>query len=261
MPHRARSSTTPGGSVPEDDHRWPNQRLYAIFAARDYAQLARLAKASGVSEDVLAAWLNNETPNPRRGTVSAVADVLAVPYAELRAAITSTPSAGQAVIGLWPAQEQIPAHLWADLIDSATQRLWLLDDTYACLLTACPDLADRLNAKADTGLDVRVFMADPHSPAITQRGQQTGEGQPLSHDAQRARRALGVLAGHDPARLGVHRLALPAALYIADDQFWIIHQIHGIPSGQLPVYLYSAEEQREITKKSQLPIWDTAIKP
>jgi hypothetical protein len=38
----------------------------------------------------------------------AVADALCISQAELRAAITSTPSTGQAVIGFSPAQDQYP---------------------------------------------------------------------------------------------------------------------------------------------------------
>lgn len=109
-----------------------------------------------------------------------------------------------------------------------------------------------------------MLATDPRCAAIRQRGLETGEGESLAHDALRARRALDPLAGYDPARLGVHQIALPQAIWIADDTCWISPQIYGTPSAQSPVIVIDGQAQDQTTgmiKESHQRIWSQATTP
>jgi hypothetical protein len=245
-------------------HQWPNRRLYALMLAAGYRTPAVLAKVTMPSKDTIKRWLNGEITAPQDAPVADVAEALRVTAAPLRAVVTATTPTDQDIVSMWPTRAAIPSDQWAALIDTATTRLWLADDTYAFFFAPCPDLADSLNAKAHAGVDVRMLVTDARCDAIRRRGLETGEGDLLVHDALRARRALDPLAAHDPARLGVHQAALPQAMYIADDTMWISPRTYGIPSGQSPVIVLDEETQAQATgiaRESHQCLWTTATTP
>jgi hypothetical protein len=231
--------------------------------SRGYRTPAHLHRASGVGPDTIERRLNNKVTNPHDANIADVAAALGVSPAELRALVTGTPN-DLAFVVIRPAQGAVKASKWASFIDSATSRLWLAEPTLNSLLTRCPNLLQRLTAKVEAGVDVRVVIADPHGQGISELGRNTGEGARLAHNAEHTPWSLTPPNGHTPEWLRVYVGPFIEPLNIADDTAWIGRHMCATPTAATPLVALTEDDHPAIANAfhtSYTRLWDDSQSP
>jgi hypothetical protein len=130
-----------------------------LACARAGLQPDELADIVGVDVKTVRRWLGGQIPYPRhRDTVARALDTSQLALWPEAAVSTPTPAVPSDLIAAYPTGDDSAAPVWQTLLQSATERIDLLDETLAHVLDV-PDVIDALVAKAAEGCVVRVMAA------------------------------------------------------------------------------------------------------
>ncbi|HEX4830322.1 MAG TPA: XRE family transcriptional regulator [Trebonia sp.] len=190
------------GLDPKSVHRWITRD---ITPRRNAAQ--RAAKLPGVSP----AWL----------------------WPDLRA---DRESASQAeIVTLYPHRSEVPRHLWLDLLTKARERIWLYANASLFLPEDNPESINIIRRKAESGVEVRILMADPDSPQCVTRGI---EERLFGAIPARVRMALSYyapLAGVPGASFLLQKENLYNSIFMYDDEMLVNRHVYGVYGYMCPI--------------------------
>lgn len=212
-----------------------NERLRARIAARGW-QPCDLAERVQVDPKTVERWIHDGRL-PHRTTRWSVAHALGVDELSLWPEVADQPRAKAAsqaeLVVLYPDRGSVPAALWTSMIREARETITLL--VYAGLFwfDSHAELCDLLVARAESGVQVRLALGDPDSPAIAARGVEEGIDM-----AARTRLTLGLInpiVGRSGIDVRLHTTTLYASLYRADDVMLANTHVLGQPALHSPV--------------------------
>jgi transcriptional regulator with XRE-family HTH domain len=212
-------------------------------ALRDAMTAAGVTRSSlalrvGVSGKTVDRWLDSEArvPHPRRR--AAVAEALGVSAEMLwpqavRAAIKT--GSDREIVATYPYRNACPPSAWSALIDGATKRITFAGYTNYFLWQEHPRVAARLQAKAESGCQVRFIVGDPESEVTRRR--EAVEDVPLTVGT-RIRITLDQLSKLGPvpgleARFSDDHIAL--SVFLFDDQMLVTPHIADLLGHESPM--------------------------
>jgi hypothetical protein len=222
----------------------PLRRALLQARLREVDVAARL----GVDPKTVCRWLNGRVPYPDNRT--ALADLVGADQADL------WPNAGgpltartrpTELVAVYPHRRSVPRDVWTCFFSSAEREIGILAHI-ALFLAQDTDILRILTDRANTGVNVRIALWDPHSPRIAGRGAEEG-----AYDATRAkiRNALALfrpLAMIENIAIRLHQIILYNSIYRADDQLMVNQHAYGIPASHAPVLCFRKSEHGDLTE-------------
>ncbi len=212
-----------------------NERLRARIAAQGMRPCDLAARVQ-VDPKTVERWIRDGRL-PHRTVRWDVAKVLGVDEVLLWPEVAEQPStkaASQAeLVAVYPDRGQVPAALWTSMIRGAEQSITLLVYSGLFWFDSHADLLQILAEKADAGVQVRLALGDPDSPAVAARGAEEGIDM-----AARTRLTLGLIApivGHPGVEVRLHETTLYVSMYRADDMLLANTHVLGSPALLSPV--------------------------
>jgi phosphatidylserine/phosphatidylglycerophosphate/cardiolipin synthase-like enzyme len=213
----------------------PNERLRATLQQSDYDEHS-LAKEIGLDPKSVQRWITRNI-TPRRQTAQRAAKLLAVPAAWLWPDLeTDRESASEAeIVTLYPHRSETPKHLWLDLLSAADNRIWLYAHASLFIAEDNPKSIDIIAQKAQSGVEVRILMADPDSPQCAIRGR---EERLFDEIAGRVRMALSYyapLVGYPGVEFRLQDATLYNSIFVYDDEMLVNQHCYGMYGYMAPI--------------------------
>src|SRR4051794_11247209 len=144
-----------------------NERLRAAITDAGLT-LQEFGEKVGVDPKTVERWIGTNRI-PHRTHRMAAARLLGKSDVFLWPATDSDPrtrSASRAeFLDLYPSRASLPVSTWEELIDKAREAIDLLAFAGSFLHDSVPDFAERIAARAKSGVRVRLLYGDPDSPA------------------------------------------------------------------------------------------------
>jgi hypothetical protein len=137
---------------------------------------------------------------------------------------------------VYPNRGAVPASLWLELIDSATEAIDLLAFAASFLHDTIPDLDQLLIDKAHSGVPVRLLFGEPTSAAVELRGKEEGIGDLLSARCRLTWTYLKDVLATPGVDGRAHGSTLYASLFRFDDRLLVNAHVYGAPANHSPVY-------------------------
>lgn len=192
-----------------------------------------VATALGVDPKTVQRWLSGRVPHPRHRW--AVADLVQLDEQQLwPGPDTPAPPVSHEIKASYPYRSAVPRHEWHQLFASAEREINIL--VYAALFLAEDGGLVRLLAdKARAGVSVRLLMANPDSPRMTERGIEEGIGDAVAARVHNAIALFRPLLETDGVETRQHDTVLYNSIFRADDELLVNPQVHGIAAAYAPV--------------------------
>ena len=213
----------------------PNERLRATLLESEYEERS-LADELGLDHKSVQRWITRDI-TPRRTTAHRAAKLLGVSASWLWPELeTDRESASHAeIVTLYPHRSEVPRHLWLDLLTGSDRRVWLYANASLFLPEDNSDSIDVIRRKAETGLDVRILMADPDSPECVKRGVEE-----RLFDAIPARVRMGLsyyapLADVPGVQFRLQSETLYNSIFAYDDEMLVNQHIYGMYGYMAPI--------------------------
>jgi len=192
-----------------------------------------LANAVGASSKSVARWLAGDSiPYPK--TRYRVAAELHEDESYLWPEATHASAlAGAEIIATYPRRNDVPRHLWTDLLRQAERSVDVLAFAGLFLTEEHADWLPTLRANAEAGARVRLLLGDPQGKQLALRDEEHAIGGGV------AGRVLAVLAHYRPladvAQIRLHDTPLYNSIYRFDDEMLINVHVYGILAAYTPV--------------------------
>ena len=139
------------------------------------------------------------------------------------------------LVRLYPSRGSVSADTWCDLIDQATESIDLLAYAASFLHDSVPEFAQRLAARAEQGVRVRLLFGDPSSGAVTRRGREEGIGELMAGRCRLTWNYFGPLIESGAAEGRSHGTTLYASLFRFDDVLMANVHAYGVSASMSPV--------------------------
>ena len=212
-----------------------NERLRKTLTESDYDERA-LAEELGLDPKSVQRWITREV-TPRRTMAHRAAKLLNVPAAWLWPELDSEREAGSQaeIVALYPHRSETPKHLWLDLLSAANSTVWLYANASLFIAEDNPGSIDIIRAKAESGVDVRLLMADPDSPECAKRGV---EEQLFDAIPARVRMALSYyapLAAVAGVDFRLQQETLYNSIFVYDDDMLVNQHVYGMYGYLAPI--------------------------
>ena len=192
-----------------------------------------IATALSVDPKTVQRWLAGRVPYPRHRW--AVADLLNLDERELWPDQDGLggPTCRE-IKASYPHRSAVPRETWRQLFANAEHEIGIL--VYAALFLAEDVELVRLLAKrAQTGVTVRLLLADPASAQVADRGAEEGIGAAVASRVQNAFALFRPLLETEGVEARQHDTVLYNSIFLADDEMLINPQVHGIAAAYAPV--------------------------
>ncbi|HEU5024639.1 MAG TPA: XRE family transcriptional regulator [Spirillospora sp.] len=208
-----------------------NERLRRAMLRRGL-DMESLAGAAEVSVKSVERWIRGEVvPYPRtRYRVSAILqedESYLWPNAVDKASLT-----GAELVSTWPRRQDVPKHLWTELLRQAERNVDYLAYAGLFLTEEHPDWIPLLRERAAAGARVRLLLGDPEGEQLRARDgeKQIGGGV--------AGRVAAVLSYYRPlagvAEIRLHDTPLYNSIYRFDDEMIVNSHVYGILAAYTP---------------------------
>jgi transcriptional regulator with XRE-family HTH domain len=213
----------------------PNERLRATLLESDYDERS-LADELGLDHKSVQRWITRHI-TPRRATAHQAAELLGVSASWLWPELeTDRESASHAeIVTLYPHRSDVPRHLWLDLLTGSDRRVWLYANASMFLPEDNPDSIDVIRRKVETGLDVRILMADPDSPECVQRGVEERLFDAIPARVRMALSYYAPLADVPGVQFRLQSETLYNSIFVYDDEMLINQHIYGTYGYMAPI--------------------------
>lgn len=215
-----------------------NERLRAAITDAGLS-LQQFGEKVGVDPKTVERWISTDRIPHRTHRMSA-AHILGRSDVFLWPATDSDPRTRSATraefLDLYPSRASLPVSTWEQLIDDAREAIDLLAFAGSFLHDGIPEFAERIAARAEGGVRVRLLFGDPESPAVALRGEEEGIGELMAARCNLTWKYLAPLlediAGIEGRK---HGSTLYASLFRFDDQLLVNPHALGAPAGHSPI--------------------------
>jgi hypothetical protein len=213
----------------------PNDRLRAILLESGHDGRS-LANELGLDHKSVERWITRDI-TPRRTTAHRAAKILGMSPAWLWPALEADrESASQAeIVTLYPHRSDVPRHLWLDLLNAASERIWLYANASLFLPEDNPESVNRIMRKAEKGTQVRILMADPDSPQCITRGVEERLFDAIPARVRMALSYYAPLAGVPGVEFLLQKETLYNSIFIYDDQMLVNQHVYGMYGYMAPI--------------------------
>lgn len=194
--------------------------------------VASLADAAEVSTKSVERWLSEKgVPYPKtRYRVAAILqedESYLWPGAVDRASLT-----GAELVSTWPRRQDVPKHLWTELLRQAERNVDYLAYAGLFLTEEHPDWIPLLTERASCGARVRLLIGDPQGAQLHARDDEERIGGGI------AGRVAAVLGYYRPlaglADIRLHDTPLYNSIYRFDDDMIVNSHVYGILAAYTP---------------------------
>jgi len=213
----------------------PNDRLRSIFTESEYDEDS-LAREIGLDPKSVQRWITRDV-TPRRATAQRAARLLGVPASWLWPDLEpDRESASRAeVVTIYPHRSEVPKHLWLDLLTSSQERVWLYANASLFLPEDNPESIDIIKRKAESGVEVRVLMADPDSPECVLRGVEERLFDAIPARVRMALAYYAPLVGVPGVEFRLQRATLYNSIFVYDEEMLINQHVYGMYGYMAPI--------------------------
>lgn len=208
-----------------------NERIRrAMFrAGHDISSLAEVAQ---VSDKSVERWIRGDV-TPYSRTRFRVAAILQEDESYLwPQAVDRASLAGAELVSTWPRRNDVPRHLWTELLRQAGRNVDYLAYAGLFLAEEHPDWIPTLRARAEAGARIRILLGDPHGQQLAYRDAEKEIGGGV------AGRVAAVLAQYRPlagvAAIRLHDTPLYNSIYRFDDDMLVNTHVYGILAAYTP---------------------------
>lgn len=209
---------------------------------------------AGLSIDALATAIDT-TPKTikswRRGTVprrpafrAAVVDLLGVDAADLWPGDEDldepflVTDATDEIVTAWSHRADAPKDVWWLLLDRATERIDLMAYAMQFLPEENPRLDRLLTARAATGCVIRIALADPDGPHVTERDTEERLGGTMPARIRTTLDHFQPLFGVEGIELRFYRTPMYNSLFRGDDQMLVTPHLYALKGYKAPLFHY-----------------------
>lgn len=208
-----------------------NERLRRAVLRRGL-DVETLAAQAEVSTKSVERWIRGDVvPYPR--TRYRVAAILQEDESYLWPGTVDTASlTGAELVATWPRRQDVPRHLWTELLRQAERSVDYLAFAGLFLTEEHPDWIPLLRTRAACGVRVRLLIGDPHGRQLAMRDTEKDINGGV---AGRVASVLGYyrhLAGQVAIRL--HDTPLYNSIYRFDDDMLVNAHVYGILAAYTP---------------------------
>lgn len=215
-----------------------NERLRAAIAESGLT-MDLFGEKIGVDPKTVERWITKDRVPHLRNRLQA-ANVLGKTDTYLWRSTATDPRSLSATrdefVALHPNRASIPHATWEQLVDQATEQIDILAFAGTFLHDAVPDFYQRVAARADAGVRVRLLFGDPASAAVALRGQEEGIGDSLAGRCRLTWAYLTpLLAAHPQIEARMHSSTLYASLFRFDNTLYANTHLLGFPAGKNPI--------------------------
>jgi transcriptional regulator with XRE-family HTH domain len=212
-----------------------NDRLRAAILTTGVT-IAELAELTGVDPKTVERWVGGRLPYRRHRY--AIASKLGQDedylWPHSRSADEIAGASESEIVTVYPHRWAVPRETLGQLFDDAEEEIGIL--VYSgFFLTDDGGLRSLLARKAAAGVDVRILLGDPASPAVALRSQEEGLGEDYPAMVRNAISRLRQIQELEGVEIRLHGTTLYNSLYRADDQLLVNCHIYGTPAESAPV--------------------------
>jgi hypothetical protein len=214
----------------------PNERLRAAIV-RSGTGPTELAAAIDVDLKTVERWLHGRQPFPRHRR--AVAKLLRQEETYLWPADPSTRPPVDAstaeLVTIYPHRSSVPAELWLELLDRASEHIDLLAYAALFLPELAADVVAGLASKARTGTTVRILLGDASSEGVRLRGEEEGIGAGMAARIAMSLAHLESIVGIENVAVRLHGTTLYNSVFRFDNEVLVNTHLFGAKAYQNPV--------------------------
>jgi transcriptional regulator with XRE-family HTH domain len=212
-----------------------NERLRSTLMESEYDENS-LAREIGLDPKSVQRWITRDV-TPRRSAAQRAAKLLGVPTSWLWPSLeTDRESASQAeIVNLYPHRSEVPKHLWLDLLTAAEERIWVYAYASLFLPEDNPDSIEVLRRKAESGVQVRILLADPDSPECVVRGVEERLFDTIPARVRMALAYYSPLVGVPGVEFQLQRATLYNSIFVYDDEMLINQHVYGMYGYLAPI--------------------------
>jgi phosphatidylserine/phosphatidylglycerophosphate/cardiolipin synthase-like enzyme len=212
-----------------------NERLRTTLAESDYDERL-LADELGLDPKSVQRWVTRNI-TPRRTTAHRASKLLGVPAHWLWPDLeTDRESASQAeIVTLYPHRSEVPRHLWLDFLTASEKRVWLFANASLFLPEDNPESIEIIRRKAESGVNVRILMADPDSPECALRGVEERLFDAIPGRVRMALTYYAPLVGVPGVDFRLQRTTLYNSIFIYDDEMLVNQHVYGMYGYMAPI--------------------------
>lgn len=204
-----------------------NDRLRSTLSANAYSE-ELFADELGVDRKTVQRWVAQGW-TPHRNTAQRAANLLNVPLNWLWPDFDESKSGSSPteVVALYPHRSESPKRLWLDLIVAAQQQIDLFANASLFLPEENPESINIIKEKAAGGVNVRILMGDPDSPAMELRGREERLFEAIPARIRMALAYYRPLIGSPGVEFRLHQTSLYNSIFRFDNQMLVNQHIYG----------------------------------
>ena len=202
-----------------------------------------MATQLGVDPKTVERWVTTgRTPHPRwRERASSL---LGVPVAVLWPDTAGVMDGTSELVGIYRTRTDVAPATVRSLLDASSQHVDLLAYAALWLWDTVPGFAEVLTRKVAEGVNVRVCLGDPDSPAVRLRGEEEGIGDQLVARCRLAAAYARPIAEASEGAVRCSGVTLYSSILRFDDELLVNVHLWGNPAADSPV-LHLRKSERE----------------
>ena len=200
-----------------------------LRAEHDSASLATAARVSEKSVDRWLAGVSVPYPKTRYRVAALLHEDESYLWPEVANHVAL---AGAELVSTFPRRTDVPKHLWTELLRHTERSVDLLAFAGLFLTEEHSDWLPTMRAKAESGVRVRLLLADPDGRQLAARDEEQAIGGGV------AGRVTAVLARYRPlsdvVQVRLHDTPLYNSIYRLDDEMLVNTHVYGILAAYTP---------------------------
>lgn len=211
-----------------------NQRLHDAIR-QNGRRLDDLAYEVGADPKTVERWITSGRL-PRPASRQRIAEVLGVPESVLWPDAPGVAYGTSELVGVYTTRRELSPGTVGSLLDAASQNVDVLAYAALWLWDAVPNFAERLAAKASSGVSVRVCLGDSECDAVRLRGNEEGVADGIANRCRLAATYVLPVQQADADSVRKTDTTLYASLLRFDDEVLVNSHFWGNPASDSPVF-------------------------
>lgn len=210
-----------------------NQRLEDAIRTSG-RRVEEFADELGVDPKTVERWVS--TGRVPRPTYRYRAEkTLSVPAPLLWPSVPGPARGIEELAGAYATRNELAPATVASLLDAATEHIDVLAFAAMWLWDTVPRFTERLMAKDEEGVQVRICLGDPASDAVRLRGEEEGIDDYMQARCQLALSYAGSLLEQAPQTVRISGSTLYTSIFRFDDELLVNTHLFGAPAASSPV--------------------------
>lgn len=244
----------------------PNERLRDSLLRNGFTP-EKVAQAISVDPKTVERWITKARvpyPKYRRAIAALVRESENYLWPDAVEPERKTEIGNSEIVKFYPHRHSIPADLWDELIDRATEHIEIL--VYAGMfLMENPTLIKRLHAKGESGTRIRMLFGDPTSREVARRSEDEGIGKTtIGVKIRNVLAHFHQLDGAPGIEIRCHATTLYNSIYRFDDEMIVNPHVYGFTAPHAPALhlrRLSAGDLFETYSESFDSVWNVSKPP